>query len=471
MRAQDQGFQTVVVHGGGGIGQFADFPGNRYWNPTLQFNDSFQKTEGYCTDVFIDEAIRFISKSSNAPFFCYLPLNVPHSPFDVAEEFRELYEKQGIADEGKRQWTIPIYGMITQFDGAFQRLLDAVETQGIKEDTIIIFMSDNGPNSTFYTAGLRAKKGSVYENGFRVPFVIRWPNGFQGGRKIHDPAMHIDLMPTLADACNIELPKELKIDGQSILPVLSGESDSIPERSLFMQHNRGNVPTKFKNCMVRKGPWKAVNVSNDPKEFELYNIDVDPGEKENLAGRHPQEVEALVGEYETWFDDVTAELQRNEGMPYPCELNPIQNQDFRFTWQDWWGTKTGWSPKSYGRWRMSNPGLIKRFDVTIVPQRQHIGRPTEIKFIWQDQLIEKRFDNTPQKVLLDNIKLAEGIDFMEAQVFVDGMMWGRQRSQDPAARSRETLRRFLGITAKKCLFRLGLMTAKSASSFTGGRTV
>ena len=429
MRAQDQGFETVVVHGGGGIGQFADYPGNRYRNPTLLFNDTFRQTEGYCTDIFIDESIRFVSEKSESPFFCYLPLNIPHSPFDVAKEYREQYDAQKLDEPGGRQWTSPIYGMISQFDEAFQRLLDAVESQGIKNDTIVIFMSDNGPNSVYFTAGLRAKKGSVYENGFRVPFVIRWPGRIPGGRKIKDPAMHIDLLPTLANACGIEIADSLKLDGQNILPVLTGESSSIPERSLFMQHNRGNVPTKFKNGMARKGPWKVVNGSNDPSKFELYNIDVDPGEKEDLASQCPERVKALVSEYEAWFDDVTAELQSTQGMPYPCELNPIQKQAFRFTWQDWWGDKTGWRPNNYGRWRMNNPGLIERFDVTIVPQKRHVGKPSAIKFIWQDQLIEKRFDSTPSKVLLENIRLAEGTDFMEAQLLVGAKMWGVKEVQ------------------------------------------
>ena len=230
MRAADQGFQKVVVHGGGGVGQFADYPGNTYWNPTLLYNDDLEKAEGYCTDIFIDEAIRFIENSRNQPFFCYIPLNVPHSPFDVSKLFREGYDKQNLKDPDGRNWVAPIYGMITQFDGAFQRLLDAVDEMGLKDNTIIIFMTDNGPNSVYYTAGLRAKKGSVYENGIRSPFVIQWPKGMKGGRKLNDPAMHIDLLPTLAEACGVKLPANLKVDGESILPLLTGEVKELPER-------------------------------------------------------------------------------------------------------------------------------------------------------------------------------------------------------------------------------------------------
>ena len=428
MRAQDQGFQQVVVHGGGGIGQFADYPKNSYWNPTLLFNDVFKKTEGFCTDIFIEESIQFMSECKGAPFFCYIPLNIPHSPFNVDKEYLEFYEKQGVNDPGRRQWTVPIYGMITQFDDAFQRLLDSVDALGITDNTIIIFMTDNGPNSTYFTAGLRARKGSIYENGFRVPFVIRWPRAIKGGRKLTDPTMHIDLLPTLADACGVDLPERLKIDGQSILPLLRGELNALPERHLFMQHNRANVPPKFQNGMARKGPWKVV-MNGKPAAFELYNIELDPSETKNVAAQHPNRVQALASAYETWFDDVTADLQRNEGMPHPTELNPIQKQDFRFTWQDWWGDKTGWSAKNYGRWRMNNPGLIERFDVTVFPQKQHIGDSGKMKFTWQDQVIEKTFDSIPEEILLANIALDEGTEFMAAQLFLDEKRWGVKEVQ------------------------------------------
>ena len=426
MRAIDQGFQKAVVHGGGGIGQFADYPGNTYWDPMLQYNDSFKKAKGYCTDVFIDESIQFMKDSGDQPFFCYLPVNVPHAPFDVAKEFRADYDKQNLKDPDGRNWVAPIYGMITQFDGAFGRLLKAVEEMGQRENTIMIFMSDNGPNSTYFTAGLRAKKGSVYENGIRSPFVIQWPEVLKGGRKFNTPAMHIDLLPTLADACGIALPDDLIVDGKSILGLLKGESSAatqqLEQRTLFMQHNRGNVPTKYKNGMARRGPWKAIGNRGEPTGFELYNIQQDPGEKQNLAAKHPEMVKSFVQEYEAWFDDVTAEMQRDGGMPSPIDLDPQQKLDFRFTWQDWWGEKTGWRPTNYGRWRMSNRGLIDRFDITIVPHRQHQGQSATVKFIWMDKTIVKEYDSVPPQIELSDIKLAKGTGFMEAQVHTGGKM-------------------------------------------------
>jgi len=426
MRAADQGFQKVVVHGGGGIGQFADFPGNTYWDPVLLYNDKFKKAKGYCTDIFIDESISFMQNNRDQPFFCYLPLNVPHSPFDVDDKFREPYDKQNLADPDGRKWVAPIYGMISQFDGAFQRLLNAVETMGIRDNTIIIFMSDNGPNSTYFTAGLRAKKGSVYENGIRSPFVISWPSGFQMSgkepRKFNDPAMHIDLLPTLADACGIKLPAGLQVDGKSILPLLTGKVTELPQRYLFMQHNRANVPPKANNCMIRKGVWKVVKNTSRRGDYELYNIETDPREKKDVAAHAAGIVQIFVQEYYKWFDDVTAGMKRTGGMPYPVELNPVQPYDFRFTWQDWWGDKTGWRPTNYGRWRMNNPALIDRFDITIVPHRQHYGKAATVKFIWQGKTVEKTFESLPASVELENLELAKGTGFMEAQLHAGGKM-------------------------------------------------
>lgn len=423
LRAIDQGFGHTVVHGGGGIGQFADYPMNTYYDPTLLYNDRFGKSKGYCTDVFVDESLKFMRANQDESFFCYLALNVPHSPFVVDDEFSDPYASQ-LKGRDKR-WTGKIYGMIAQLDRAFGRLVDNLEEMGLRENTIIIFMSDNGPNSVYYTAGLRAKKGSAAENGIRSPFVIQWPRGFAAGRKLDDPAMHIDLLPTLADACGITLPANLKLDGKSILPYLKGETAALPQRYLFMQHNRGNLPTKRKNCMVRKGNWKALNRSG--KGFELFDLALDPGEKNDLAGEQPEIVKDFAAQYDAWFDDVTAELASINGMPFPIELNPIQKQDFRFTWQDWWGTETGWRPENYGRWRMNNPGLIDRFDVTIVPSRQ--GVAAKLKFVWQDQTIEKSFGKLPAAIVMDNIRLNKGVGFMEASIEIDGRRWGPKEIQ------------------------------------------
>ena len=136
----------------------------------------------------------------------------------------------------------------------------------------------------------------------------------------------------------------------------------------------------------------------------------------------------------TWFDDVTAELQAVQGKPHPMELNPIQKNPFRFTWQDWWGEKAGWQPKNYGRWRMTNPGLMERFDVTVLFPRQHRGQTATLKFIWQGKTIERKLDKIPESVKLDNVELGEGTGFMEAQLHIDGKMWGVQEVQIEVAK-------------------------------------
>ena len=185
-------------------------------------------------------------------------------------------------------------------------------------------------------------------------------------------------------------------------------------------------PNRISMPGVVQGKGSGSNRLPETYSFELYNIEQDPGEQKDIAAQHPEMVKAFASQYETWFDDVAADLQGNGGVPYPYELNPTQKQNFRFTWQCWFGPKAHWKSTAYGRWMMNNPGLIKRFDVTIHPQKGHLGKPGLVKFIWQGKTIEKNYDKIPERVVLENIELAEGTGFMEAQLLVGSKMWGVQ---------------------------------------------
>ena len=185
LRTVDQGFQESVVHKGGGIGQPSDPPGSDYFDPVLFHNGSQQQYSGYCTDVYFDEAIRWIGEGGEQPFFAYIPTNAPHSPYLVPDSYRLPYAEQGLSDKDAR-----IYGMITNIDDNVGKLLDHLESQGLAANTVFIFMTDNGPTTRLYHAGLRAQKATVYEGGIRVPFLVRWPDRLAPGRDRPDGGPH-----------------------------------------------------------------------------------------------------------------------------------------------------------------------------------------------------------------------------------------------------------------------------------------
>ena len=269
---------------------------------------------GYCSDIWIDETIKFLDNTSE-PSFVYLALNAPHSPWNVDEKYSKPY-----LDAGADKNTANIYGMVTNLDKAFGRLLNYLEDSGKAQNSIVIFMSDNGPNSVYYTAGLNDKKASVYDGGIRVPFLIRWPEKFKKDIKIDRIAMHIDLLPTLMDACKI--PERDGFDGKSLMPLLTGNAGEWPDRTLFQQIHRGDKPQKYRNFMVRNQKYKLVQpvgkkweaLPENP-EFLLFDMENDPGEQNNIAANKQEIVAKMLALYENWFEDVTTPLERHSYIP------------------------------------------------------------------------------------------------------------------------------------------------------------
>lgn len=309
LRPMDQGFGESLVHRGGGIGQPAGPPGNRYWDPVLERNGASERHSGYCTAIFTDALIEFVESNRDRPFFGYLATNVPHSPFHVDEEYIEPYREMGLTGNTAR-----VYGMITEFDENLDRLLHRLDQLGLAESTIVIFLTDNGPTQQTFTAGLRERKGSAYEGGTRVPFLFRWPGRVEAGQRIDRIAAHIDVVPTLLEAASIEdsLPE---FDGVSLWPLLSGQMapEAWPDRTIYLQNHRGDTPQLNRNASARKQRWKIVQPlgkATDPMppgaKFELYDMSVDPGETRDLADEHPEILAEMIRGYEEWFHDVSS---------------------------------------------------------------------------------------------------------------------------------------------------------------------
>ena len=196
-----RGFDEMFIHGGGGIGQSypgscGDAPGNKYFDPAILHNGKFEKTHGYCTDVFFNQAENWIdSVKGQQPFFAYITPNAAHMPLDVSDKYSRRY-KGKVPDNVAK-----FYGMIENIDENVGRLLERLGEWKLSENTLVIFMTDNGTATgrAVFNAGMRGSKNSPYQGGTRVPSFWRWPERFSGGVDCDALTDHIDVFPTLAE--------------------------------------------------------------------------------------------------------------------------------------------------------------------------------------------------------------------------------------------------------------------------------
>lgn len=320
-RPQDRGFQDVVWHRCGGIGQASDYWGNDYFDDTYERNGTFEKFEGYCTDVWFREGMRFIEQNKAKPFFLYLALNAPHGPYRVPKEWAAPYV-------GKPEVANPnFYGMIANIDHNVGQLRQQLTDLGLDKNTILIFMTDNGTaaGAKFngldseavqgFNAGMRGKKSSIYDGGHRVPFFIHWPTGnLPHGKDISTLAAHIDVLPTLADFCKIPMvdqneADQYQPDGISLKPLLDGSNlawqrDHLVEQYLGGAYARNLPPTHSDYSVVMTEQWRLVNSDGQ----SLFDIQVDPSQRINVAAQHPEVVAELKRLYEAFWQKVSPRL-------------------------------------------------------------------------------------------------------------------------------------------------------------------
>ena len=327
-RPEDRGFQETVMHGGGGVQQTPDYWNNTYFNDTYFHNGNPQKYEGYCTDVFFGEAISFIELNKDKPFFCYIAPNAPHGPYNVPVEYYNLYKDLGedVLDDTQKRF----YGMITNVDDNFGKLRETLKNLNIADNTILIFMTDNGTSSGFhynknkqistgYNAEMRGTKGSEYEGGHRVPFFIQWKDGnISTSKDFSQLTAQLDILPTLAELCGIELPKNhLAIDGQSLVPLFREESTNL-NRMLVTDSQRVQNPEKWKNSAVMQDSWRLINGK------ELYNISTDKSQKNNVAAENPEKVAEMKAFYENWWQQVSVDFDKEIYFKIGLEnVNPV----------------------------------------------------------------------------------------------------------------------------------------------------
>lgn len=300
-RPQDKGFQEAVVHGGGGVGQAPDYWGNDYFDDTYWHNGRPTGYSGYCTDIFFSEALRFIEANRNQPFFVYLCPNAPHSPYHVDPRYSQPYRDLGLPES-----LACFYGMISNIDENVGRLIARLDEWGLAENTVLIFMTDNGTSEHGFNAGMRGRKGSEYEGGHRVPCFIRWPGGklAPAGTDISQLATNMDIVPTIAELCGIAVPPDLKLDGISLVPLLRGEVSKWLERVVICDSQRVERPEKWRQSAVMTQRWRLINGE------ELYDILQDPAQQENVAAYYPDVVAQLREAYERWWEDLKPAFDR-----------------------------------------------------------------------------------------------------------------------------------------------------------------
>ena len=293
-RPEDRGFHEVVRHGGGGITQGPDYWGNDYFDDTYWHNGELQQYQGYCTDVFFDEAMRFIDENQDKPFFCYIATNAPHAPYNVPEAYLKKYQNVPELPEQFQRF----YGMISNIDDNVSRLEEKLQQLNLRDNTIFIFTTDNGTagGNRIYDGGLRGSKGSVYEGGHRVPFFLRWPaGGLGGGWDVDRLVSHYDVLPTLVELLDLKFTPVKPLDGISFNRLLWDRKADWPNRILQMDTQRLQNLVKYRNYVVMDQDWRLVNGD------ELYNVNLDLAQTKNVIGQHPEVAARLAEGYERWW--------------------------------------------------------------------------------------------------------------------------------------------------------------------------
>lgn len=289
---------------GQGFDEFLGFNGgffSNYFDPALEHDGVTVVRKGFITDVLAEAAMAFIENHRSQPFLCYVPFNACHSPMQAPADLFAKYSALGFEPK-----TAAVYAMIENLDANVGRLLAKLDALGVAQNTIVMFASDNGPNTDRFNGGMRGRKGSVFEGGQRVPCFIRWPGKLEAGKRVAHIAQHVDVLPTLLDLAGVPLPQAQPLDGVSLAPLLRDTAVVWPERVLFEVTGRGGkdgAPIAKYPGTVRSETHRWVH---DGKQEMLFDLRNDPGEKNNIAAQQPAIAAQLSQAYDEWFRQAVA---------------------------------------------------------------------------------------------------------------------------------------------------------------------
>jgi len=270
-----------------GFDEYVGFPVGHlgyYFDAFFLHNDEEKKSTGYTSDYFTDQALDFMDRNREKPFLCYVPYNVPHSPFQVPAGYFNKYNSAGLDST-----LSSVNGMVENMDTNIGRILQKIEDLSLGEKTIVIFLSDNGPNTDRYNGGMKGRKGSVDEGGVRVPFYIRWPGHIKSG-ETGQLAQDIDIMPTLINMCGLKYEVLKPFDGIDLSGLISGRKKTF-DRLIFSRQGNQNIENC--NSSVRNNTYRLVLTRKDTL---LYNLLDDPGQKKDISGTEKETTLSLLGE-------------------------------------------------------------------------------------------------------------------------------------------------------------------------------
>jgi arylsulfatase len=330
---QNRGFDEVFIHGAGGIGQSypgtcGDAPGNSYFNPVIRHNGRFEKSGGYCTDVFFAQAVKWMeSVRGRQPFFAFITPNAPHAPLDCPPEYEKIYAAKVGAREAK------FLGMVANIDDNVGRMLDRLKDLGLEGKTLVVFLNDNGGTAgcDIFNAGMKGQKGAAHNGGSRAMSFWRWPGTIHPGA-CDRLAAHVDIFPTLAELAGAWIPAETRAsqDGFSLVPLLSNPNAAWhDDRILFTHVGRwpvGEEPEKYGPCSVR---WRQYLLWRDKNRWALYDLKADPGEQNDVAASRPQVIAILDHAYDQWWAGVLPCLENEQAFKTAPKSNPFREAYYK----------------------------------------------------------------------------------------------------------------------------------------------
>ncbi len=279
-----------------------------YFSPPLDHNGTMVRGNGFVVDDFTDHAIDFIREHRSKPFFCYLPLNTPHSPMMIDDRFYNKFKDQPIGmthRDPKREdvmMTRAALAMVENIDWNVGRLLASIDELGLRENTIVVFFSDNGPNSYRWNGGMKGRKGAIDEGGLRSPLMIRWPGKIKHARRLRPIQGAIDLLPTLCDLCGVDLESRKPLDGVSFAPNLLGRQTTKSDRLLFA--------VKGKNVSVRSQNFRLDATG------KLFHIESDPGQTKDVSKQYPERFAELSKAARSHLLAMQKEFEANSDRPF-----------------------------------------------------------------------------------------------------------------------------------------------------------